>query len=195
MERGLYEQLITHALTEQLASVSDRVRTMPVDLGDQPHVLARHVESAVHRVLAATTDPRRRLQVVNALLETLVQADEEVPEPARHLHAVLGEPAPGVSTYAEVRPATPLSEATLLTNTRGEPNLGSEIKAELDTADEVDLLCAFVKWYGLRLLEPELERLRARTAPFRVITTTYIGATDPNALDRLVRDFGAGEHR
>ena len=79
----------------------------------------------------------------------------------------------------------------MLTNTRGEPNLGSEIKAELGTADEVDLLCAFVKWYGLRLLEPELRRLRARGAPFRVITTTYIGATDPNALDRLVRDFGA----
>ena len=58
-----------------------------------------------------------------------------------------------------MRPATPLSEAALLTNTRGEPNLGSELKAELDTADEVDLLCAFVKWYGLRLLEPELRRL------------------------------------
>lgn len=191
MERWLYEQLITRALTEQLASVSDRVRITPVDVGDQPHVLARHVESAVHQVLTATSDPRRRLQVVNTLLETLVQAGEEVPEPARHLHAVLGEPSPGVATYADVRPATPLSEAALLTNTRGEPNLGSEIKAELDTADEVDLLCAFVKWYGLRLLEPELERVRARKAPFRVITTTYIGATDPNALDRLVRDFGA----
>ncbi len=89
------------------------------------------------------------------------------------------------------RPATPLSDAALLTNTKGEPNLGAEVKAELETADEVDLLCAFVKWYGLRLLDPELRLVRERETPFRVITTTYMGATERAALDRLVREFGA----
>ena len=191
MERGLYEQLVTQALLGQLTAVTDLITITPVDAGDQPHVLARYVESAVQRALAATSDPRRRLELVNALLGTLADAEDTVAEPARQLQAVLPAPGPGVDAYADVRPATPLSEAALLTNTRGEPNFGSEIKAELGTADEVDLLCAFVKWYGLRLLEPELRRLRARNAPFRVITTTYIGATDPNALDRLVRDFGA----
>ena len=77
-------------------------------------------------------------------------------DPPRQLLSLRTPPGPGVSTYENVRPATPLAEAALLTNTRGEPNLGSELKAELDTADEIDLLCAFVKWYGLRLLEPEL---------------------------------------
>ncbi len=48
-----------------------------------------------------------------------------------------------------------------------------------------------MKWYGLRLLEPELHRLQLRNAPLRVITTTYMGATDRPALDRLVNDFGA----
>ena len=191
MERGLYEQLVTQALLGQLTAVTDLVTVTPVDAGDQPHVLARYVESAMERTLSATSDPRRRLELVNAVLETIADANDTVSDPARQLHAVLPAPGPGVIPYADVRPATPLSEAALLTNTRGEPNLGSEIKAELGTADEVDLLCAFVKWYGLRLLEPELRRLRDRDAPFRVITTTYIGATDPNALDRLVRDFGA----
>ena len=178
MERGLYEQLVTRVLLGQLDAVTDLVTISPVDVGDQPHVLARYVESAVQRTLAATSDPRRRLELVNAVLVTLADADDAVSDPARQLHAVLPAPGPGVIAYADVRPATPLSEAALLTNTRGEPNLGSEIKAELGTADEVDLLCAFVKWYGLRLLEPELRRLRERNAPFRVITTTYIGATD-----------------
>jgi superfamily II DNA or RNA helicase/HKD family nuclease len=191
MERGLYEQLVTQTLLRQLTAVADLITITPVDAGNQPHVLARYVESAVQRALAATSDPRRRLELVNSVLRTLADDDDTVSEPARQLQAVLPAPGPGVDAYADVRPATPLSEAALLTNTRGEPNFGSEIKAELGTADEVDLLCAFVKWYGLRLLEPELRRLRARNAPFRVITTTYIGATDPNALDRLVRDFGA----
>ena len=52
-------------------------------------------------------------------------------------------------------------------------------------------MCAFVKWHGLRLLEDELERLRATRGPLRVITTTYMGATERAALDRLVREFGA----
>ncbi len=79
----------------------------------------------------------------------------------------------------------------MLTNAPGEPSLGSELKSEIDTADEVDLLCAFVKWYGLRILESELGRLRRRGAPLRVITTTYMGASERAAIDRLVRDFGA----
>ena len=78
-----------------------------------------------------------------------------------------------------------------MTNSGDEPSLGSELRAEIDTADEVDLLCAFVKWHGLRLLEPELSRVQQRRVPLRVITTTYMGATERAALDRLIRDFGA----
>ena len=192
MERGLYEQLVTVGLQSRLATMDpDEARTRPVDRGDQPHVLARHIEAAVQRVLAATGDPEQRLTIVNALLSTLVEASDSVTEPASQLLAVLGPAGPGATALEDVRPATPLSEAALLTNSHGEPNLGSELRAELDSCDEVDLLCAFVKWHGLRLLDQELSRLKSRRAPFRIITTTYMGATDPSALDRLVREFGA----
>ena len=46
-------------------------------------------------------------------------------------------------------------------------------------------------WRGLRLLETPLQRAREAGIPIRVITTTYIGGTEREALDRLVRDFGA----
>ncbi len=191
MERGLYEQLVTEGLQGRIAAVTDQTDVEPIDPGDQPYVLARHIEAAVERVLMATRDPERRLTIVNAMLGTLEAASDAVTTPASQLLSVLSPSQPGVTSYENVRPTTPLAEAALLTNTHGEPNLGSELRAELDTSDEVDLLCAFVKWYGLRLLEPELRRLRSRGAPFRVITTTYMGATDPDALDRLVREFGA----
>ncbi|GAS88702.1 DNA/RNA helicase [Mycolicibacterium brisbanense] len=89
------------------------------------------------------------------------------------------------------RPATPLSDTALMTNARNEPTLAAELRAELASADHVDLLCAFVKWQGLRLLERELTELREHGVPLRVITTTYLGATDARALDALVNDFGA----
>ena len=41
------------------------------------------------------------------------------------------------------------------------------------------------------LLEEPLSRAREAGVPVRVITTTYIGGTEREALDRLVRDFGA----
>ncbi len=46
-------------------------------------------------------------------------------------------------------------------------------------------------WRGVRLLERELSALREAGVPLRVVTTTYIGGTEREALDRLVRDFGA----
>ena len=121
----------------------------------------------------------------------LERSDSAVVAPTSQLMRIDAPAGLGTRTYERVRPSTPLSEAALLTNAHDEPNLGSELRAELDTSDEVDLLCAFVKWHGIRLLEPQLSRLRERGAAFRVITTTYMGATERAALDRLVREFGA----
>ncbi len=98
---------------------------------------------------------------------------------------------PGHLRVLRERPSTPLSDAALLTNAPGEPGLGHEIRAELTSADRVDVIMAFVKWYGLRLFEDRLMTLRERGVPLRVITTTYMGATEGAALDRLVRDLGA----
>ena len=56
-------------------------------------------------------------------------------------------------------PGDPLSDTALITNAPEDPSLGFELRAELATADRVDLLCAFVKWHGLRILEESL-RLR-----------------------------------
>ncbi|MBZ9644127.1 DUF3427 domain-containing protein [Streptomyces sp. PSKA30] len=106
----------------------------------------------------------------------------------RQLLALAEQEAPGV--YA-IRPLTPLSETALITNAPDDPNLGAELRAELATADHIDLLCAFVKWHGIRVLEDSLRAAKERGVPIRVITTTYIGATDRYALDRLVREFGA----
>ncbi|MEV8130719.1 DUF3427 domain-containing protein [Pseudarthrobacter oxydans] len=89
------------------------------------------------------------------------------------------------------RPKTRLSASALLTNSKDDPNLAAELRAEIESADTVDLLCAFVRWTGLRLLEPALERLKERGAQLRVITTTYMGATERRAIDELVNRYGA----
>src|SRR5207249_4585507 len=84
------------------------------------------------------------------------------------------------------RPEIPLSASALLVNGRDQPRIGVEVQKELASADRVDLLCAFIKWHGLRVLEEPLQELLRRGGQLRVITTTYIGATERRAIDRLV---------
>ncbi|HRV69352.1 MAG TPA: DEAD/DEAH box helicase family protein, partial [Marmoricola sp.] len=189
---GLHESLITGSLQAALAQAHDfDAQIGEVDEADQPHILARHIYDTAVRRLAAVRGAEARAELTNAVVRQLEAATEEIDTPPRQLLRLSRPAAPGVVTYADTRPGTPLAEAALLTNSKGEPSLGTELKAEIDTSDEVDLLCAFVKWHGLRLLEPELARLKARGARLRVISTTYMGATERAAIDRLVTDFGA----
>lgn len=192
LREGLYESLITTRLGRQLAVTADLDAVLrAVDPAEQPEVLSRHVRDAAFSALSAQRDPAKRVELVNALLELLDQIDESASGEPRQLLSLGRRSAPGVQALSTIRPAIPLSDAALLTNAPNEPSLGAEIRAELETADQVDLLCAFVKWHGLRVLDSELKRLRERGKPLRVVTTTYMGATERKALDRLVTEFGA----
>lgn len=189
---GLHEQLVTRGVQGILDRQSVlRADFAKVDLADQPHVLARHIYELTRQALESRADPAARVVLMNGLATLLEMPAALLDTPARQLLRLAKDPGPGVIDIEPIRPKTPLSDAALLTNSVGEPNLAAELRAEIDTADEVDLLCAFVKWHGLRLLEEELGRLRRRRAPMRVITTTYMGATERAALDRLVRELGA----
>lgn len=189
---GLYESLITERLEAELTGLGTRTALRGgIPDADEPEVLARHVRTAVSRALNQERNPERRRELVNALLRQLDANDDLLPSPSSQLLAIAEAPAPGQTPRSLSRPATPLSEAALLTNAQGEPSIGAELRAELPSADQVDVVLAFVKWHGLRLLERELAELRDRGVPLRLITTTYMGATERAALDRLVTDFGA----
>ncbi|CAL9313799.1 DUF3427 domain-containing protein [Streptomyces sp. SudanB52_2052] len=196
---GVYEKLITRDVDDQLEQFKAagwKAIDAEVTPESAPHVLARHIADAVSQRLTQLR-PEDRVPVANRILESLASAAPSPSETAaadaivegpRQLLALAQQEAPGV--YA-LRPLTPLSETSLITNSPEDLSLGAELRAELATADRIDLLCAFVKWYGIRVLEDSLRAAKERGVPIRVITTTYIGATDRHALDRLVRDFGA----
>lgn len=190
LAEGVYESLRTSGLEGALALVRDlEPRFAPVDPADAPEILARHVARAVRRLLADERDEEKRAAIINELMDVVHAPDERLVDGLEQLVVLTRAIAPGV--YELQRPATPLSSAALLTNGPDEPTLGSELRAELSSADRVDLLCAFIRWHGLRVLEEPLLRLRDRGVRLRVITTTYVGATERRAIDELVRRFGA----
>lgn len=75
-------------------------------------------------------------------------------------------------------------------------SMDDEIRRDIQTADQIDLIVSFIKFQGLRLLYDELEEfVRRGDTRLRVLTTTYMGATDPKAIRVLyeLRKFGRVE--
>ncbi|MGW5364481.1 hypothetical protein [Actinopolymorpha pittospori] len=167
MEEGLFETLVTSGLSARLDQLAADLKAsmQSVDKADQPEVLARHLRDALMRAIASKRTDTERVQLVNDVLDLLDPAEDPVAEPPSQLTRLSRPAAPGVVAMADVRPRTPLPDAALLTNSPWEPSLGSELRAEIETSDGVDLLCAFVKWHGPRMPEPQLARLQGRTVP------------------------------
>ena len=147
--------------------------------------LAHLVASELARILESHDDEATRAQLTNRLLE-FAGSDERVPVPIEFLVAVADRVAGPLP-----HPETPLGEVALLTAARNERSLSAELASEIPSADRIDLIMAFVRWAGVRMLEEPLKAAAARGVPIRVLTTTYTGSTQRMALDWLIREANA----
>jgi HKD family nuclease len=192
---GLYDHLLSAALEHQIQQLADPETAVvgEVDPDDAHTAIAQYLE---HLLAASLSNLRgresseRRRRLVGRILEAL--AEELGPEwsgrlnladPLRRLLAIHDGPD------GQERPDTPLARSALLTGTRIDPSLASQLSKEIDAADRVDILCSFIKWSGLRLLLGALEQLTGTPSEdgprLRVISTSYMGATDPKAIEVL----------
>lgn len=202
LPHGLYERLIDVALDERLSELDpDLIQRARLDPVEADVLLARHIARLAYRALrtigsADPVDVEAKVAAANTIIHQLAAAAPKALDAAgdaltdaeqRVLYAITqASPTPG-KPVPPPRPEVPLSQAALLVNGRAQPRIGTELARELESADSVDLLCAFIRWYGIRTLQPQLERLLRRGARLRVLTTTYTGSTERKALDYLAR--------
>lgn len=190
MERGLYERIADEGLEAALQALVGEYQAQHLDEGESHVVLAEHLAHLITQVLRRQPSKERlkhQVALCNRLVQILGEHDptvqsgrETLPEDVRRLLAVYTEGS------APARPDTPLSEASLLTGTRVDPSLVSQLKRELASADRVDFLCSFIKWSGIGLLRDALEDFCKREGTeLRVLTTSYMGATDVGAVKTL----------
>ena len=83
------------------------------------------------------------------------------------------------------RTELPFAVTTLLTRARGEPALGHELSTEIATAHTIDALVSFVTLSGFRCLQAALEAHAQAGRQLRLLTTTYTGATEADAVDAI----------
>ena len=197
LQSGLYEQLITTALRRELADIPDeRQSVAPIDKAEAAEVLSRYVAEVTRAVLErmqeSKLDVQAQIALVNRMVKLLAEDSEPslaVDEKAEQLLALLKAQDPmlalGKRASEITRPETSLAMSSLFTGAVHEPQMFSELKKEIASADRIDMLVSFIKWSGLRLIIEELTDFTQRGGELRIITTSYMGATDIKAIEEL----------
>lgn len=190
---GIYESLIDEYLRDVLVQHPE-LRTVfgKIDPEEQPCLYASFVSKVLEQALREESDPEKRLALCNRILGQVAQVPGRghlgkhrlVPQQKPILLEIT---PPHYSLSGIPRPHTSLSESSLFTGSPQEPQLGHELLEEMRSADGVDILVSFIKWSGLRLLMPAFEDLRDRNVLVRLITTSYMGASDAPAVEWLAR--------
>jgi superfamily II DNA or RNA helicase/HKD family nuclease len=185
---GVYESLLTDELLKRIAAIPEnQVISKTIDVVESPGVLGKYLGLTVEHFMTGMST-EKQLDFANQILDIINTPGIALPGSApEQILEILGSQ----DAQTSPRPASGLTATALLTNARDEPSLGSELRAEMATSDEVNLLSAFIRWQGLRVIEKSLTDLKNRGVRLRVLTTTYIGATERRALDELVNRFGA----
>ena len=198
---GLYEQVINTALNCELVEIPDaRKSVAPIDKAEASKVLAQYLADVVQKGLDNVVDNGGDIstqiglanQIVDLIQNTTKEADFaalSVDQRAEQLLALLQEQDPRLAvgkTVADLsRPETSIAQSSLFTGAIHEPQIYTELKKEIVSADRIDMLVSFIKWSGLRLLMDELREFTQNGGELRIITTSYMGATDVKAIEEL----------
>ena len=201
LQPGLYEKVINTALNSELSEIPDaRKSVAPIDRAEASKVLAQYLADVVQKGLENVLDNGGDIsaqiglanQIVDLIQNTTQEADFaalSVDQRAEQLLALLREQDPRLAvgkTAADLsRPETSIAQSSLFTGAIHEPQMYTELKKEIVSADHIDMLVSFIKWSGLRLLMDELKEFTQNGGELRIITTSYMGATDVKAIEEL----------
>ncbi len=189
---GLYDQLLTKQLEAEALEQGFDLRLRELDSSSAHVVIGQYLERLLARALSVIPEadrPAAQVTLANEIIRWLLSkkqdglVDGDIISEKSTLLASVSDDKPPLS--AEDCPLIPLNTSELFVNGRNEPRLGEELRREILSADRIDLLCAFVKWYGLRVIEEPLAEFLRSGRELRLITTTYMGATEQKPLDWL----------
>ena len=202
LKEGIYEQVINTEISDKL-NVCEQdgyaYSTSDIVSPESSKILADYISDIIKQQLHVVLDKKDNItgqvELVNSLIETIKsQTDESELEGKildvnpQQLFSLLNKQNTifSINKNAEiVRPETSIAQSSLFTGAVHEPQMFSELKKEIASSDRIDMLVSFIKWSGLRLIINELCEFTRKGGALRIITTSYMGATDYKAIERL----------
>jgi len=206
---GVYESLISTAIAEKLQrdfpESGYHVEKEQIDSAESHTMLAQYLAEIVSVVLKEYFRDKKeavtiskQVECVNRILhfiENEWQLDaleddmltkEDETNFLRAIYNKTGYSEEQIKHKAQIHPESGYRVSNLFTGANG-LSIDEEIKKDIQTADSIDLVVSFIKFTGLRLLYDELMKfVSKRGSRLRILTTTYMGATDVKAIKKLV---------
>lgn len=200
---GLYERIVTRDLAQRLNALGPGLSPVYESMSAHESAtrISRYLRDVALMGLSAFEEDEggaaKQIAIANRLLlmlkaeldasgKTDLLSESDLISPEMLLALLHADPVTGPVRMN--RPGLPLAQTHLLINARGEHQVGHEIGLEIESANRIDLLCSFLLWSGYKRLEPSLHKFMSRPgAVLRVLTTVYMGATEPRVLDELCR--------
>ena len=200
LKDGLYEQVINNKLDTELAECTDKLSTTAsIDKAEASKVLSKYltevVEKGLDNIIDNGGDISSQVELVNKIVSVIKDETNEsdfsemsVTERAEQLLSLFDKKNSllALNENADiVRPETSISQSSLFTGAIHEPQMYTELKKEIVSCNRIDMLVSFIKWSGLRLIMDELTTFTKNGGELRIITTSYMGATDVKAIEEL----------
>lgn len=206
LKPGIYEEVISIALDRAIQSDSNiEPEIEKLEVGDCVDALSRYALDILEKGLnlikenrskgeneekANEAKVRAQIEVCNEIIEIIAKRSNEddflsnkICESATRLLSIRIKETSINQKKAE-RPAS-LSISSLFAGNGYGPQMATELKKEIATADRIDMLVSFIKNSGLGVIMEYLKDFTNSDGKLRVITTTYMGATDPEAIRQL----------
>lgn len=199
---GIYESLITRLLHDKLSDIETvyHIERKTLESAEAAVYLSRFLTHVLYTALESlpNSDDRvlKQIEMSNALVKWLADyllnadlSDNILHSQGQILSALFETQNPIAADLkahvAKITPLTGLAQSELFTGSNVGLSLESEIKREILSADEICWLVSFVKWTGIRIFSDVLKEATANGKRVRIITTSYMGATDQKAVDFL----------
>ncbi|WP_299985676.1 DEAD/DEAH box helicase [uncultured Pontibacter sp.] len=201
LKEGIYEQLITASLKDKINSIpSDKffIAQAQIDKEEAASILSDYLINLLQLALRELKKENIQQQVkfCNEIIQfvderlNLEASDSLIYHEGQILTAVLSKIG---KTDKQVQddlnrkiPQTGLSVSSLFTGSNSDISIDTEIERDIVSADKIYWIISFIRWSGLRIFERALREFTAREgAELRIITTSYMGATEARALDFL----------
>lgn len=209
LPKGIYELVISRAIDEALNDIQNsgqEVERTKIPFQDSPDIMSRYMQQVIRRGLdhikaevkktSSGKESEKEMMAVRAEIDAcnhIIDLLSEVSDDEDIREWKIGENGEKLlSIWNKVstehsRPRASLAVSTLFTGGRHDISLSDELCKEIETADEVGFLVSFIKISGIRLIIDSLEKFTRNGGKLRILTTTYMGATDPLAIERISR--------
>ncbi len=211
MKIGIYEQIINQLFEEKISLIDHHrfyIGERSIDKNEVAKLLSMYLTNIFEQVLADVSENdndedvgdenhqndtvNKGIELANSVIRKLVNefhldSGNLVSAQAKILTAVIDKTQSDYPDLAkrleEIMPLKGLVNGALFTG-KG-MKMYTELQKEIASADEIHLMVSFIKKRGLGLILPQLKEFTNRGGLLKVITTTYMQATDYEAVKQL----------